>query len=65
MLPAPGGCRCPPDGRGAPATGAGTELRHTGGMDPTGLSSTTGQIVILAGLLSALVVLIWNWRRRR
>ncbi|MDQ2790876.1 MAG: hypothetical protein M3Y73_14655 [Actinomycetota bacterium] len=34
--------------------------------DPTGLSSTTGQLVILFGLLSALVVLIrWWWQQRR
>jgi hypothetical protein len=33
--------------------------------DPTGLSSTTGQLVILFGLLSALVVLIrWWWQQR-
>ncbi|MGB8962356.1 MAG: hypothetical protein WCC38_10420 [Pseudonocardiaceae bacterium] len=34
--------------------------------DPTGLSSTVGQLVILFGLLSALVVLIrWWWQQRR
>jgi len=34
--------------------------------DPTGLSSTAGQLVILFGLLSALVVLIrWWWHQRR
>ena len=33
--------------------------------DPTGLSSTTGQVVILFGLLAALVVLIrWWWQQR-
>jgi hypothetical protein len=33
--------------------------------DPTGLSSTTGQLVILFGLLAALVVLIrWWWQQR-
>jgi hypothetical protein len=33
--------------------------------DPTGLSSTAGQLVILFGLLSALVVLIrWWWQQR-
>ena len=33
--------------------------------DPTGLSSTAGQLVILFGLLSALVVLIrWWWHQR-
>jgi hypothetical protein len=34
--------------------------------DPTGLSSTTGQLVMLFGLLCALVVLIrWWWQQRR
>lgn len=33
--------------------------------DPTGLSSTTGQLVIAAGLLAALVVLIRSWLRQR
>jgi len=33
--------------------------------DPTGLSSPIGRLVILAGLISALVLLIWQWRRRR
>ncbi|HEU0129069.1 MAG TPA: hypothetical protein VFQ48_10760 [Pseudonocardiaceae bacterium] len=33
--------------------------------DPTGLWSTTGQLVILFGLLAALVVLIrWWWQQR-
>ena len=33
--------------------------------DPTGLSSTAGQLVILFGLLAALVVLIrWWWQQR-
>ncbi|MGH3794452.1 MAG: hypothetical protein ACRDSP_06140 [Pseudonocardiaceae bacterium] len=33
--------------------------------DPTGLSSTTGQLVILFGLLAALAVLIrWWWQQR-
>lgn len=33
--------------------------------DPTGLSSTTGQLVILFGLLAALLVLIrWWWEQR-
>jgi hypothetical protein len=33
--------------------------------DPTELSSPLGQFVMAAGLVSALVVLIWQWRRRR
>jgi hypothetical protein len=34
--------------------------------DPTGLSSTVGQLVILFGLLCALAVLIrWWWQQRR
>jgi hypothetical protein len=34
--------------------------------DPTELSSTVGQLVILFGLLCALVVLIrWWWQQRR
>jgi hypothetical protein len=33
--------------------------------DPTGLSSTTGQVVILLGLISVLVVLIRWWRQQR
>jgi len=33
--------------------------------DPTGLSSTIGQLVILAWLLSVLALLIrWWWRQR-
>lgn len=33
--------------------------------DPTGLSSTTGQLVILFGLLATLAVLIrWWWQQR-
>jgi len=33
--------------------------------DPTGLSSTAGQLVILFGLLAALAVLIrWWWQHR-
>lgn len=33
--------------------------------DPTGLSSTTGQLVFLLGLLAALAVLIrWWWQQR-
>jgi hypothetical protein len=33
--------------------------------DPTGLSSTTGQLVILLGLLSVLAMLIrWWWQQR-
>jgi hypothetical protein len=33
--------------------------------DPSGLSSTAGQLVILFGLLSALLVLIrWWWQQR-
>jgi hypothetical protein len=33
--------------------------------DPTGLSSTAGQLVILFGLLAALTVLIrWWWQQR-
>lgn len=45
------------------ATGS---VRHTEDMgDPTGLSSTVGQVVILAGLIGALVVLLWRWRNRR
>jgi hypothetical protein len=33
--------------------------------DPTGLSSTWGQIVIMLGLLAALAVLIrWWWQQR-
>lgn len=33
--------------------------------DPTGLSSVTGRLVVLAGLVAVLVVLILQWRRRR
>jgi hypothetical protein len=34
--------------------------------DPTGLSSTVGQLVILAGLLASLAVLIrWWWHQRK
>jgi hypothetical protein len=34
-------------------------------QDPTGLSSTTGQLVILLGLLAALAVLLrWWWQQR-
>ncbi|MGH3941035.1 MAG: hypothetical protein ACRDTG_20830 [Pseudonocardiaceae bacterium] len=34
-------------------------------VDPTGLSSTAGQLVILVGLLAALAVLIrWWWQHR-
>lgn len=53
----------PPDATGP----RGTTVRHTGPVttDPTGLSSPLGQLVIAAGLVSALVVLIWQWRRRR
>lgn len=33
--------------------------------DPTGLSSVTGQLVILLGLLAALAVLLrWWWQQR-
>ena len=38
---------------------------HTRWMDPTGLSSTFGQLVIAAGLIACIVVLIINLRRRR
>ena len=33
--------------------------------DPTGLSSTTGQLVILLGLLAFLAVLIRSWWQQR
>jgi hypothetical protein len=33
--------------------------------DPTGLSSVTGRVLILAGLVAVLVLLILQWRRRR
>ncbi len=34
-------------------------------IDPTGLSSPLGQLVILAGLVAALVVLLrWWWGQR-
>jgi MYXO-CTERM domain-containing protein len=33
--------------------------------DPTGLSGPIGQLAIAAGLVASLVVLIWQWRRRR
>lgn len=33
--------------------------------DPTGLSSVTGRLVIIAGLVAVLVLLIMQWRRRR
>ena len=33
--------------------------------DPTGLSSTVGRLVILAGLLASLAVLVrWWWQQR-
>ncbi len=38
---------------------------QTGGMDPTGMSSPLGQVVIAAGLLATIVVLIIALRRRR
>jgi hypothetical protein len=34
-------------------------------MDPTGMSSTLGQLVIAAGLVSTIVVLLIMLRRRR
>ncbi|HET8589901.1 MAG TPA: hypothetical protein VFM01_09735 [Nakamurella sp.] len=33
--------------------------------DPTGLSSTFGRLVMIAGLLAVLVLLILAWRRKR
>jgi hypothetical protein len=34
-------------------------------MDPTGMSSTLGQLVIAAGLIATIVVLVMLLRRRR
>ena len=53
------GARCA--GSTATRQGAG----HTAGMDPTGMSSPLGQLVIAAGLIATIVVLIMVLRRRR
>jgi len=45
--------------------GAERSFRQTAQMDPTGLSSPIGQLVIAAGLISTIVVLIMLLRRRR
>ena len=39
--------------------------RQTGHMDPTGMSSTLGQLAIAAMLITTIVVLIIALRRRR
>lgn len=50
-------------GSGACRPRYGEEMLAQG--DPTGLSSTTGQLVMLFGLLAALAVLIrWWWQQR-
>jgi hypothetical protein len=44
---------------------SGRSIGQTAQMDPTGLSSPFGQLVIAAGLISTIVVLIMLLRRRR